>query len=109
MKNSVCEAKDAFPFRRSSIESRVPETSGIYFFWSRKFCIYVGQATNLRERLMSHWSNSHNDDLNKWLRCPANTLCINFEIENKKKLFEVEQLFIDRYQPHLNKINARSK
>lgn len=109
MKHAECQTNNAFPFRRSSIETRVPEVSGIYFFWSRKFCVYVGQATNLRERLMSHWLKSHNDDLNRWLKCPANTLCINFEIQSKKNLFEIEQMFINRYQPHLNKINARSK
>jgi excinuclease UvrABC nuclease subunit len=108
MKKITCSVNGAFPFRRSSIESRVPKSSGIYIFWSNKFCIYVGQAKNIQDRLLSHWAESHNSDLNKWLRCPTVSLCITFELCNSN-LSNHEQICIDRHQPHLNKINARSK
>jgi len=93
---------------RSNIEYEVPESAGVYIFWSKNFCVYVGQADNLRKRLLTHWSKSHNANLNIWLQSLGPRLCIGYELVSKD-LTGVEQMYIDRYQPHLNKINARSK
>ena len=103
-----CARKDAIHFKRSDIEFNIPSESGIYFFWSKKFCVYIGQAVNLRERLLTHWSKSHNEDLNIWIRAIGINLCINYELVSRD-LSNAEQTFIDRYQPHLNRINARQR
>ena len=103
-----CLIKDGIPFRRSYIESSVPCKSGIYMFWSNKFCLYVGKADNLCERLLSHWLRSHNPDLNMWIKARGAELCVSYKLVNSN-LQMAEQELIDRLSPHLNKINARAK
>ena len=103
-----CLVKDGIPFRRSSIEASVPSASGIYMFWSKKFCLYVGKADNLCERLLSHWLRSHNPELNMWIKARGTDLCVTYRLVDSN-LQNAEQELIDRLSPHLNKINARAK
>ena len=84
-----------------------PTSSGIYIFWSNKFCLYVGQSKSLRSRLLQHWSNCHNTDLKIWIAAKGKGLCINYYDVDTEKLSVTEQRYIDRLQPHLNLINAR--
>jgi len=102
----ACSRKEAFHFRRANIESRVPANAGIYLFWSGRLCVYVGQAKNLQDRLMSHWRKSHSDEINLWIAALGSHLCISYE-RVEVNLGRAEQHLIDRYSPHLNKINAR--
>jgi excinuclease UvrABC nuclease subunit len=106
--STTCTVRDGIPFRRSSIETVIPAESGIYMFWSKKFCLYVGKADNLRERLISHWGKSHNPDLRLWIKAHGADLCITFKTIDEN-LQNAEQELIDRLSPHLNKINARAK
>jgi len=103
-----CLVKEGIPFRRSTIESSIPKSSGLYMFWSKKFCLYVGKADNLCERLLSHWLRSHNPELNLWIKARGTDLCITYNLVDGN-LQNAEQELIDRLSPHLNKINARSK
>jgi hypothetical protein len=96
---------NSYPFRKETIDFVVPESPGIYIFWSGLFCVYVGQAKNLKARLSTHWKKSHNDDVNIWINAIGCNLSISFEVVSKD-LFKAEQLFINRFNPHLNKINA---
>jgi excinuclease UvrABC nuclease subunit len=98
---------NSYPFRKETIDVYVPESPGIYIFWSGLFCVYVGQAKNLKDRLSTHWRKSHNDDVNTWINALGSNLSISFEVVGKD-LFRAEQAFIDRFNPHLNKINART-
>jgi excinuclease UvrABC nuclease subunit len=84
----------------------VPQCPGIYLFWSGRLCVYVGQAKNLQDRLLSHWRRSHSDEINLWVRALGAHLCISYELV-EANLGKAEQQLIDRYSPHLNKINAR--
>lgn len=103
-----CKREGAFAFRRDNIEARVPEKPGVYVFWSGFFCVYVGQAKNLKTRLCEHWRKSHNDDVNMWIRAIGSKLCVTYKVVDGS-LAQAEQSYIDRYMPHLNKINARAK
>jgi len=107
MKLYECAKKDAFPFSRANIEHIVPTGPGIYIFWSKKFCIYVGQSISLRNRLLQHWSSCHNRDLKIWIAATGKELCINFYDIPIENLTDTEQRYMDRLQPHLNLINAR--
>ena len=104
----LCQVENGFVFSRSNIETNAPNQAGIYIFWSGKFCVYVGQARDLRARLLTHWKRSHNDDLHIWIKALGSRLCISYEVVNSD-LGRAEQSRINRYQPHLNKINARAK
>ena len=104
-----CKRPHSFPFRKDNIEYNVPTDSGIYIFWSGLLCLYVGQALNLQDRLFTHWRKSHSDDVNLWITALGSKLCLSYELVGKKRLSTTEQLYIDRFKPHLNKINARVK
>jgi excinuclease UvrABC nuclease subunit len=103
-----CEKADAYHFRKENIDTYVPDKPGIYVFWSGKYCVYVGQAKSLKERLTTHWRKSHNDDVNVWIKALGQKLCITYDVV-LKDLTKAEQAYINRLKPHLNKINARSK
>ena len=107
MATFYCYKKDAVPFSRANIDHMVPTGSGIYIFWANKFCLYVGQSQSLRNRLLQHWSNCHNVDLKIWIAAKGKGLCINYYDVDRERLTDVEQSYIDRFQPHLNLINAR--
>jgi excinuclease UvrABC nuclease subunit len=104
---AACMIKEAVNFSRSQIEFSIPTSPGIYIFWSGRLCLYVGKATNLRQRLISHWRESHNDDLNVWIRCLGSKLCVSL-VPISGDLQTAEQALIDRHRPHLNRINAKS-
>lgn len=49
---------------------RVPDSIfGVYSFWSKSICIYVGKAKNqpIKKRLEQHYMNCHNENLRLWL------------------------------------------
>jgi excinuclease UvrABC nuclease subunit len=110
MVNNNCKRSNSFSFRRDNIEILAPEESGIYILWSDLYCLYVGQAQDLRQRLLSHWKKSHNDDVNLWIKALGAKLCFSIELNARNvDLSSLEQEFINRFKPHLNKINARSQ
>ena len=96
-------------FRHYLIESKVPSMSGVYIFWFGKRVIYVGQAINLKQRLLKHWGDSHNNELAFYLRHKAKNLKVTYVIIEGQELFSHEQCYIDKYNPECNKINARRK
>ena len=106
--DSACLPNGGIPFRRSTIEVVVPQKSGIYVFWSKRFCLYVGKADVLRERLLRHWVASHNPDLRLWIRAHGSKLSVTYKLV-ESDLQNAEQSYIDMLSPHLNKINAKSK
>ncbi|TWT97402.1 GIY-YIG nuclease family protein [Neorhodopirellula pilleata] len=42
---------------------RIPESPGVYLFRDQSGYLYIGEASDLRERLTQHWSGSHNEGL----------------------------------------------
>lgn len=100
-----CDVKNGIHFAMGEINFKVPRLPGVYVFWTKRFCLYVGKASNLRERLTSHWRGSHNRDLGIWIKSHGSNLCITI-YEETGNLQVAEQRLIDRYRPHLNKINA---
>ena len=106
MNRDNCKRVGSIAFRRDNLETLIPNKPGVYIFWSGRYCIYVGQATDLRGRLLTHWRKSHNDGINTWIRALGADLCVTHEVV-KGSLSDCEQSYINRYRPHLNKINAR--
>jgi excinuclease UvrABC nuclease subunit len=94
----LCEIESAFVFSRSNIELNAPTKAGIYTFWSGKYCVYVGQAKNIRERLLTHWKSSHNKELSIWISARGSQLCISTQTVSGD-LSKAEQSQINRYKP----------
>jgi excinuclease UvrABC nuclease subunit len=93
------------PFTLRAIDRVNPDAGGVYGFWYRKDCVYIGLAVNLRSRLKQHWSGSHNDGLKDWMKAKKSDLQFNYKIarpEDDIKL--MERFFIKRFSPKTNVI-----
>jgi hypothetical protein len=82
---------------------------GIYVFYLKKICIYVGSAERpLGERLREHWRGSHNDRLTNWIKVYGKKLRVEVrEVTNLARIKSVEQGEMDRLSPLVNKVKAR--
>lgn len=85
------------PNLRLSERQRLPECSAIYFAIARDQVLYIGLATNLRNRWQNHHRLSQLEAINKrcevklfWLSCAQN------------QLNELERQYIEYYCPTLN-------
>ena len=79
---------------------------GVYSIWSKNICIYVGLAKeqSIRVRLRQHYSGSHNDILDSWIKS-SHPLWFHYEsVENKKAIEAKERIRIKRFAPIANKI-----
>jgi hypothetical protein len=54
-----------FHFNRASIAANAPEASGVYALFNEGIWLYIGEAQNIKERLLQHLTNSHNPDVTK--------------------------------------------
>ncbi|HEY7404334.1 MAG TPA: GIY-YIG nuclease family protein [Candidatus Angelobacter sp.] len=54
-----------FLFNRASIAANAPEASGVYALFNEGVWLYIGEAQNIKERLLQHLTNSHNPDVTK--------------------------------------------
>lgn len=45
----------------------IPKAQGLYIFFTRSECLYVGEAENLRNRLGKHLDHSDNKGLARWM------------------------------------------
>ena len=99
-------------FTLSNINSVVPgDTSGVYAFWFRDYCIYVGKAADqsLRKRLKTHWEKSHNAELTNWIKAKPGELRISFRtLDGSKAIARFEKFYIRRFNPLTNKIRYES-
>ncbi|WP_081617244.1 GIY-YIG nuclease family protein [Thioalkalivibrio sulfidiphilus] len=108
-----CDPRNASrPFRLSEIERPEYHGYGIYGFWYRGRCIYIGKAEDqvLTERLKQHWANCHNDLLKQWLAAkPGEIRFVVKMIDHKEQIQVYEKFYIRRFQPITNKIRYQSK
>ena len=98
--------EQTIPFRLSSFELFSPDDHGLYSFWFRKTCIYVGKAedSSIKKRLTDHWTRTHNDYLRYWIDAKGPKLRIKTKIINNKKDIEIfERFYIRKFRPLANK------
>lgn len=55
-----------FPIPALSLDS-IPSEQGLYLFFTRDVCLYVGEAENLRNRIGKHLDHSDNKGLARWM------------------------------------------
>lgn len=92
--------------------SRIPKSIvGVYAFWCRDNgkCIYVGKAKDrpLRDRLLEHWRDSHNEVLKLWIQAFGNTLDVCYTSAEKNKIDTFERRLIKAWKPEANKQHNR--
>ena len=56
----------SFPIPSLSLDA-IPSEQGLYLFFTRECCLYVGEAENLRNRLGKHLDHSDNKGLARWM------------------------------------------
>ena len=97
--------KERIPFGYRRYE-HVDESPGLYSFWARDTCLYVGMSMNLRNRLEQHCINESNPELKEFFET-YNTE-ITFSVEcvdvSEKELQRIEAVTIRAMQPLTNRI-----
>lgn len=86
-----------FPYLRLADRQRLPECCAIYFAIAREQVLYVGQATNLRNRWQNHHRLSQLEAVNR--RCEVKLFWLNCI---QSQLNELERQYIEHYCPILN-------
>ena len=93
----MLQAFSTFPNLKLTDRKQLPDCSAIYFATARSQVLYVGLATNLRQRWQNHHRYKQLEAINKkadvtlfWLACPPHQLQM------------LERQYIDHYGPVLN-------
>lgn len=92
---------------------RIPKTAGVYSFWNKKELLYIGKATNLKDRVKTHFHSAFASSLS--LRASArqtafrDTLFIHkvtrigyIETQSEIDALLLESKLIKKYQPKYN-------
>ena len=94
------------PFRRADLDKVPANAFGVYGFWYRKRCIYVGKAEKqpIARRLKQHWRGSHNPDLANWVRAKGSQLRVGYIlVEKESEIDDLEKQYIKQFQPLTNR------
>jgi hypothetical protein len=79
--------------------------AGVYGFWYRNYCVYVGKTEkqSLRDRLLNHWDKTHNHRLRLWIEAKRDDLQVSFRpVQDPKNVASYERYYIRRFQPLAN-------
>ena len=87
-----------------SYNAQVKSSSGLYSFWARGTCLYVGMSENLRRRIGEHAKNECNMELRKILATYANDIMISIAYlnYNTERLLRCEAMAIRELRPIAN-------
>ena len=97
-------AKDPVPFGYRSYE-RVDEMPGLYCFWIRGACLYVGMSTNLKRRLQQHCTAEDNPILKDHFRVYSSEVRLSFACRDVPvdDLRRLESQAISKLRPIANR------
>jgi excinuclease UvrABC nuclease subunit len=85
---------------------RVPSSSGVYVIYDENRPVYVGKATNLRERFIRHAKRSHNPQL-AYAVCAAGLTFTFRRLFTDRELNETERQLIRELGPAFNRVRYR--
>lgn len=80
----------------------LPTKPAIYAFWFKHRCLYVGQARNVRARLIHHWHHSHNVSFRQWVEAYRQSLAFEYAPCARDVLTEEELRTIRVLRPETN-------
>lgn len=95
----------------NQVRKYVPRAAGIYLLWvklteSNKWkCFYVGQASNLEQRLLDHLSESEE---NECIKTKVSIKVCGFEyteVSTQNERDGIEKFLYDKYNPKCNQID----
>lgn len=89
---------NGFAFNRASIVANAPEASGVYALFNQGIWVYIGEAQNIKERLLQHLTNSHNQDVTR-----ANPQWFAYELVSAVYRVARQDLLIGKLCPTCNK------
>jgi excinuclease UvrABC nuclease subunit len=90
---------DRRPFSENNISSLDPNQSGCYGIFNNTQCIYIGQAHDLKERLLQHVNRKSDQSTCIWQNNPTYWLGTLVNIGN---LDQKEKSLISEYNPICN-------
>ena len=94
-------------FTEETVKKYVPAAAGVYLLWvklknGKWKCIYVGKATNLKERLLSHLSRYEE---NSGIKNHVQNYIVGFEyteVATQDERNGIEKFLYDTYQSECN-------
>ena len=80
---------------------KVPNTPGVYKFFSNHEIIYIGKAKNLKKRVSSYFGKSHKDRKTSQIRFLTDKV-ETFTTKNEVEALLLEQMLIKENKPKFN-------
>lgn len=98
------------PYTKSEVKKYVPAKAGVYVLWvklknGKWRCFYVGQASDLRDRLLDHLSD---DEENDCIKNNVTKFNCGFEYAKVSKQSDrdgIEKFLYDHFKHECNKID----
>lgn len=97
-------------FTFGNITSLPHSRSGVYLFVHKETFVYVGkssEALGVRERLLVHYRDTHNDRLHAWLSALDGDVGFTYLTCREWELDDLEKSLITFLQPRANEIRYR--
>ena len=97
-------------YTESEVKRYVPAEAGVYLLWvklknGKWRCFYVGQASDLKDRLLDHLSD---DEENECVKNNVTNYTCGFEYAKVSKQSDrdgIEKFLYDHYKPECNKVD----
>lgn len=87
----------------------LPETSGVYIFYNKdNFPLYVGKSVNIRDRVMSHFSNDHLSDTDLQISQEVHSIEA-IPTAGELGALLLESTLIKKHQPLYNRMLRRAR
>lgn len=93
-----------FKFALKDKKNNLPKTSGVYCFKNKRQILYIGKATNIKERVKNHFKQSSSLWEKTLLRQGYGGQVGFFETDSEIEALILESNLIKKYQPKYNVI-----
>ena len=99
--------RDLHPNLDPSIFKKLPEEPGVYYFYNSKLeLVYIGKSKNIRNRVLSHFSNN---STNKAIQMRAQVADISYEVTGNELIALLRESHeIKKFRPLFNRAQRRS-
>ena len=88
----------------------VDEESGLYCFWLRGVCLYIGESDNLRRRLKEHCESEDNPILVEYFKTYSGEIMVAVTYEHgasKPYLRRLESYAVTKMKPIANRTGVK--
>ncbi len=101
-------ANDLHPHFNGESIKKLPEETGIYYFHNEKGdIIYIGKSKNIRDRVITHFSNKKT---HKAMQMKEKIVDISYEVTGNELIaLLLEASEIKKHQPAFNRLSKKSK